>query len=183
MILQLIHLFFPVGIILLIVIGLTALNFMLRIELYFGIIPRSIGITTVPRWFLSWAVHGDKNHLFQNIIAFLPLLVIYFVMLQQDISLFFYIVLAQSVATWGLGSSKYYYIGASGVIYALFGYIVAYVWQDHSTSLQWIAAILVFLTMGVNMFYGLVKVEKNVSSLAHLLGLLSGAFVQYITHH
>jgi hypothetical protein len=53
-------------------------------------------------------------------------------------------------------------------------------WQDHSTNIQLLAAVLVFLTMGINMFYGLIKVEKNVSSLSHLLGLLSGVFVQYL---
>lgn len=183
MISTIIHLFFPVGLVLMLVLGLTWLNFILRIEAYLGVIPRNFGVMTISRWFLSWGVHADKMHLFQNLMAFIPLLCIYFVFLQQELSLFFYIVLAQSVATWLIGSSKYYYIGASGVIYALFGYIVAYLWQDHSTNIQLLAAVLVVLTMGINMFYGLIKVEKNVSSLSHLLGLLSGVFVQYLNQN
>lgn len=182
MLLQLTNLFFPVGLVLLIVLGLSFINFLLKIEVHFGIIPRKLGLTTVARWFLSWGVHADKNHLISNLMSLLPLIVIFFVLLDQSLSIFFYVVIAQSVATWIFGSSKHYYVGASGVIYALFGYIVTYVLMDHTTYAQWIAAITVFLTMGLNMFYGLIKVDKDVSSLAHLLGLLSGVAVQYLNH-
>ena len=126
-------------------------------------------------------VHDSYGHLFANT---LPLLVFGAMLVARGVRYFlgvaFAVALLGGLALWAFGRSAAH-IGASGVVFGLFGFLVVRgLYERRLTSI----AITVFVTFtyGLSMLFGLVPVAGRVSWEGHLFGLLAGIVVARAAH-
>ena len=135
-----------------------------------GILPRTLkGLNGIP---LSPFLHASLLHIMMNTI---PLAVLGgFVMLngrQIFLEISIIIILASGTALWLFGRSSYH-VGASGLIFGYFGYLVLRAWYDRSLKSFVIAFVTVFLYGGI--MWGLLPTFSRISWEGHLFGLLAG---------
>jgi membrane associated rhomboid family serine protease len=138
----------------------------------FGIYPRDLqGLAGV----FSWVVlHADLTHLLINTT---PLLFMGFFVALRGPVLFIKITLTiwimAGLAVWVFGRPAIH-IGASGLVFGYFGFILAVAIYERSLFDLGVATLTMFYYGG--MFFGILPVEAFVSWESHLFGLLSGVF-------
>ena len=167
------------------VLGLVVLAWMVEIaDWVFGLIgipidalgihPREMfGLVGV---FLSPWLHGDWSHLANNSVAFLGL---GFLMVIAEGPRFlrttFLLVVISGLGTWLIGRGGSVHIGASGLIYGYFGYLLLRAWTERR-PLWIVVGIGVALFYG-GMLWGVLPTEEGISWEAHLCGFLGGLWL------
>ena len=135
-----------------------------------GILPRSLmGLRGIP---LSPFLHANLGHLLVNTLPFLVLgglVVLRGRRAFLGTSLF--IILCGGTAVWLFGRTAYH-IGASGLIFGYFGYLVARGWYDRSPWSILIALGTLFFYGGL--VWGVLPIDAYISWEGHLFGLLAG---------
>lgn len=147
------------------------------VELYFeldfsrwGILPRTAkGLVGV---FLAPLIHGDVNHLFNNSI---PLLVLGWALFYFYKSLAFRLILwsylLSGLYTW-ISARTNYHIGASGLVYALFGFLFISGFLRKYIPLISISFLVAFLYG--SLVWGILPWDKGMSWEGHFWGLFIG---------
>ena len=135
-----------------------------------GILPRTLeGLKGIP---LSPFLHASLIHIMMNTI---PLAVLGGFVILNGRRIFFeitvIIILVSGTALWLFGRSSYH-VGASGLIFGYFGYLVLRAWYDRSLKSFIIAFVTVFLYGGI--IWGLLPTFSRISWEGHLFGLLAG---------
>ena len=135
-----------------------------------GIFPRTIGgLIGIP---LSPFIHASVSHVVLNTIPFVVLGGILALRgLTTFLKISFLIVLLGGLGVWIFGRSSYH-VGASGLIFGYFGYLVARGWYDRKIGSIIIALVTLFLYGGI--LWGLLPTFYRVSWEGHLFGLLAG---------
>lgn len=144
----------------------------------YGIIPRtSYGLQGIP---VAPFIHHDLDHLLSNT---LPFLVLGGLVLLRGVVEFTFVFIVSTVTaglgTWLLGSSGQH-IGASGVVFGLFGYLVFRTAFDR----RWTSALItlgVAIAYGTSMTYGLVP-QEQISWSGHFFGFLGGLLAARIRY-
>lgn len=136
-----------------------------------GIVPRSWdGLDGIP---VAPLIHADFEHLIANT---LPLIVLGALVLLRGIAEFLFVTLISGlvagVGTWLFGSGDGQHIGASGIVFGLFGYLVFRFAFDRRISTA-IVALLVAIGYGASMVWGLVPQER-ISWSGHFFGFIGG---------
>jgi membrane associated rhomboid family serine protease len=136
-----------------------------------GIIPRTwIGLEGIP---VAPFIHGDLDHLLSNSI---PLLVLGALILLRGVSGFLLVVLVSvlvaGAGTWLFGSGDAQHVGASGVVFGFFGYLVFRTAFDRRISTA-IITLLVAGLYGTAMALSLVP-EERISWSGHFFGFIGG---------
>lgn len=135
-----------------------------------GILPRTVmGLRGI---FLSPFLHGNVNHLLVNTVPFLVLGGL--VALQGRrafLGVSVVVVVCGGVALWLCGRGGYH-IGASGLIFGYFGFLVARAWYDRSIGSILIALVTLFFYGGL--VWGVLPTDAFISWEGHLFGLLAG---------
>ena len=143
----------------------------------FGVVPRSFtglrGIIGMP-----W-LHANWDHLLDNTIALLGLGVIVILAEGRRFgTTTFILALISGIGTWliaDLGQAKSVHIGASGLVYSYFGYILARaIW---GRRLVWAVVGIVVAVVYSGMIGGVFPVGDHISWEAHLVGLLGGIWL------
>ncbi|MCL4111974.1 UNVERIFIED_CONTAM: hypothetical protein GTU68_008728 [Idotea baltica] len=141
----------------------------------YGIIPRDrSGLIGIP---LSPFLHGGFGHLISNTV---PLLVLGSLVLLSSTKQFLQvtatIVLVGGLGVWlfAIGRNECH-IGASGVVFGYFGYLVVRGYFERTIPSLIVAAIVIFM-YGGGMIFGMLPVTPGVSWEGHLFGFLAGAF-------
>jgi membrane associated rhomboid family serine protease len=146
----------------------------------FGIRAREVdglwGIVTMPFLHASW------SHLLSNTV---PLVAIGWVLLLSGLRVFGFVtgvsIVVGDFGTWLTSPSHTIVVGASGLVFAWLGYLLARAW--FSRRLKWIVTAVVLL-----MFFGallgslLPTVDSNVSWQAHLCGFVVGVACAWLLH-
>lgn len=136
----------------------------------YGIMPRTRGgLWGIP---LSPLLHGDWSHLASNT---LPLLALGGLVAARGARTLapaaLIIILLGGLGVWIAGRSAIH-IGASGLVFGLFGYLVALGWYERS-PLAIIVAIAVVAVYG-GIIFGALPQSGFISWEAHLFGLMAG---------
>ena len=135
-----------------------------------GILPRTLsGLRGIP---LSPFLHANLGHLLVNTVPFLVLGGL--VALQGRrafLSVSLIVILCGGIALWLFGRTAYH-IGASGLIFGYFGYLVARAWYDRSLPSILIALATLFFYGGL--IWGVLPTTTYISWEGHLFGLLAG---------
>ncbi len=135
-----------------------------------GILPRTLnGLKGIP---ISPFLHASIVHALLNTIPFAVLGG--FVILRGkrvffEISII--IILVGGTALWLFGRSSYH-VGASGLIFGYFGYLVFRAWYERNLKSFIVAFVTVFLYGGI--IWGLLPTFTHISWEGHLFGLLAG---------
>jgi membrane associated rhomboid family serine protease len=150
---------------------IKSIEIALDIQLFeLGVYPRTLeGILGI---FFSPLLHADIFHLLSNSIpiAIMGILLI-LVYRKYALDVFVLIYLFSGIALWLVGRSSYH-IGASGVVYGLFGFIFFIGLFLNQNSSMLVSTALFFLYGGI--FYGIFPDRPEVSWEAHLTGLFVG---------
>ena len=137
---------------------------------YLGIDPRSI--TGLPGILLSPLIHHGIEHVAMNTVPILILGLLMSVKYNQHlfrISLF--IIIFGGLAVWLLGRPSLH-VGASGLIFGYFGFLLAGGLYGRNVGSLLIAVITVLLYG--SMIWGILPLQPYVSWEAHLFGFISG---------
>ena len=142
----------------------------------FGILPlREIGLKGI---LFSPLIHGSWAHLFANTV---PLY------LLTAMTLFFYrriafpafiaIYLMSGLFTWLLPFQNAWHVGASGLIYGLWGFVISNGILRRNFKSIALALLVVFYFGG--MLFGILPGDAGVSWQGHLAGLVAGIFASF----
>jgi len=153
------------------------------IELYFdtsfvrfGILPREFsGLKGV---LLAPFIHGDWNHVFNNS---LPLLILGWAMFYFYRSLAPKVILLSfllaGLYTW-ISARTAYHIGASGLVYALFGFLFISGFLRKYIPLVALSPLVAFLYG--SLIWGILPWDKSISWEGHFWGLLIGLILAVV---
>lgn len=141
----------------------------------FGILPRApehwYGIMLAP------FLHGSAAHYASNIV---PLLVLSFFVMQHGMLRYLLVTLAvilfSGALVWLLARPAIH-VGASGLIYGYFGFLVVAGFVSREFKLVVIAILVWFLYGGI--VYGILPSLPHISFESHLFGFLVGCVVGY----
>lgn len=137
----------------------------------FGVIPRRpSGLWGI---FFMPFLHGGLAHLAANT---LPFLILGWLVLLRRTMDFVWVTALTMVITgaglWLLGSPRVIYIGASGLIFGYFGFLLLRGYFERSAQSLLISGLVVIFYGGL--LLGILPQRPGISWEAHLLGLLSG---------
>jgi len=142
-----------------------------------GIRPRTVdglqGILFAP------ALHSNFSHLMANTV---PLLVLGWFVLLRGFKTFAVVtvtvILVSGLGTWLTGATNSVHIGASGLVFGYFGYLLLNSWFERSlASVLW--AVLVFLLYG-SLIWGVLPQGNGISWQGHLFGFIGGGVAAYL---
>lgn len=141
-----------------------------RSLLPFGIFPRTLqGLAGIPA---SPFLHANPIHAAANT---LPLLVLGALVSLRGVRTWFiaslFIVFAGGAGVWLLGRPSYH-VGASGLVFGYFGFLVARGWYERRLSSLAVAVLTVLLYGGL--IFGILPTRWYVSWESHLFGLIAG---------
>ncbi|MGB0778154.1 MAG: rhomboid family intramembrane serine protease [Flavobacteriaceae bacterium] len=143
---------------------------------YLGIDPRkAIGLRGL---IFAPLLHGSVKHLFNNSVALFVLInaLFYF---YRDIALrvFLLSLLFSGLGTWIFGRSNIH-IGASGLVYGLFGFIIVSGLLRKNYRLMALALALIFWYGGL--FWYLFPIEEHISWEGHSSGFACGVLLAFL---
>jgi len=136
----------------------------------YGLRPRSLGgLLGIPTVVF---LHGDLSHLFNNSI---PLLMLGILLrsygLKHFINITVALILLSGFLTWIISTSDLI-VGASGLVFAYFSYLIAKAVKD-KTPITILIAGVVILTYG-GLLFSLGHVQEGISWAGHFCGFVSG---------
>jgi membrane associated rhomboid family serine protease len=148
----------------------------------FGLIPRNFASLTgiVTHFF----VHGSFNHILSNTLSFLVLSLLLFTGYRKiAFGVFFNLLLSTGTILWLIGRNiengkTVYHIGASGVIFSLFGFLLLSGLIRKNKPQMALSALVIFL-YGY-LVWGIFPIEKQISWDGHLSGLLGGLIFAFL---
>lgn len=151
--------------------AIQILNFLLGYQLnQFGILPRSpmglTGLITAP------FLHGSFTHIILNSVPFFVLsLLVLMNGLNRYLNVTFMLAVFGGLAVWVFARPGYH-VGASGLIFGYFGYLLSYGIFNRK-FMDLLIAIVVFVAYG-GMVWGVLPMKTWVSWEAHLFSMLVG---------
>jgi membrane associated rhomboid family serine protease len=141
----------------------------------FGLVPRHlaglIGIATMP------FLHGNLAHLLANTVPLAVLLGLMVLTRPRPWSTMITLTLVSGAALWLFGRDALH-IGASGLIYALMGFLLMAGLLERRL-MSAVVALFIGLTYGTAIIGGILPGTPGVSWEGHLFGLLAGAVVAW----
>ncbi len=144
---------------------------------HLGIMPRSLtglrGIVFAP------FLHGSIQHLLSNL---LPFIVLSWLVASEGVRRYAWVAglvcLLGGLLVWSFGRSNIH-VGASGLIFGLWAYLLARAWYQRSIACVMIALLVLAAYSGL--VFGFVPVA-GVSFESHIAGALAGICVAWLMH-
>lgn len=141
----------------------------------FGVYPRSL--SHLPYIFIAPFLHGTPSHLMAN---FIPLLLFMWLSMQWGKRTFL-IATASALIIGGLGvwifGRSATHIGASGMVYGYFGFLVLAGFKSKKVKYLLISIIVAIVYGG--MLVGILPTSRFISFEYHLFGFLGGLFAAW----
>ena len=139
----------------------------------YGIVPRTMdGLWGIP---LAPFLHGGFGHVLSNTV---PLLLLGGLVAargwQTLLGVTLFVVLLGGAGVWLVARSASH-IGASGLVFGYFGYLVARGWYDRRIVSILIAVVVIVVYGGL--IFGVLPTDSRVSWEGHLTGLIAGVIV------
>ncbi len=141
----------------------------------FGVFPRKlsglIGIVSSP------LIHGDFNHLFNNSI---PLLILgsamFYFYKEVAFKVSIWIYLMVGIWTW-VSAREAYHIGASGVLYGIFSFLMISGFIRKNTNLIALSFAMIFLYG--SLVWGIFPIDVKISFEGHMWGFVAGVVLAF----
>lgn len=143
----------------------------------YGVRPRSIeGLAGI---FLAPLLHGSFAHLAANTV---PLLVLgWFILSTRKLPNFIIIsiitIFVAGLGTWLIAPRASVHIGASGLVFGYFGFLLAIAYFEKSLQAFALAVVVIFLYG--SMIFGVLPRNDGISWQSHLFGFFGGGTAAY----
>ena len=136
-----------------------------------GVVPRTWGgLWNIP---IAPFIHGDFDHILSNTV---PLLVLGALILMRGVIEFVFVVFVTTFVsgfgTWLFGEGNTEHVGASGIVFGFFGYLVFRIAFDRKLS-SGLIALGVAIAYSSAMMYSLIP-EEQISWSGHFFGFVGG---------
>lgn len=163
-------------VIMLVCLGLLLINSFINVN-FWGIAPREMnhlsGILFAP------FLHGDWSHLLSN---FFPFVIFSSLIGLHSLKRFWIVFILSVVSTgtlvWLFARGQSIHIGMSGVVYAMWGYLIVYGFRKkHFRDI--LISVLVLVLYG-GLVFGVLPNSPNISYESHLFGALAGGGIGYL---
>ena len=143
----------------------------------YGVQPRTVdglrGILFMP------FLHRGFGHLLANTI---PIIILgWLVMVRRTADIFLVAavtILVSGLGVWLFGGSNSIHVGASGLIFGFFGFLLARAYFERSLAAI-VLAVVVFLLYG-GIIWGVLPGQNGVSWQGHLFGFMGGVLAAYL---
>ncbi len=165
------------------VLGCTLDSFGIRHCLLdsFGVRPRTI----TGLWGILWApfLHGGFEHLFANTAPLLILgsIIILSRPLKDFFKVSFIVTIISGFGTWLIAPPGQVHLGASGLIFGYFGFLVLSAYFERSCRAIVIALVVLLLYSGI--VWGALPQGNGISWQTHLFGFIGGGVSAYLIYH
>ena len=147
----------------------------------FGIVPRTLDVGSMIGIFASWTMHDNVPHLLGNTVVLLQILFLFGLFENNVYRTIFKLIVGSGIMTWLLGSPLTIHIGASGLCFAMLGFMIG----GAVFARRW-GYLLACLVMGAGYWLtikqGLMP-QQDTSFAAHFGGLCAGLFLGASSRH
>lgn len=144
----------------------------------FGVRPR----TLAGLWGILWAplLHGSFRHLIANTgpLLILGSIVMLSRRLRDFFTISFIVTLIGGLGTWLIGPRYSIHLGASGLIFGYFGFLLLSAYFERSCRAIAIALVVLLLYSGI--IWGVLPQGGGISWQTHLFGFLGGGVAAYV---
>jgi membrane associated rhomboid family serine protease len=148
----------------------------------FGIIPRMLAVRSFVGIFLSPLIHANFSHLISNSLPLFFLLTALMLSYRKFASKVIVLsIFGGGILVWLFARGEASHIGASGLIFALIGFLLSNVLFRRDFRSFLVAVVVGFLYGGA--IWGILPSDPNVSWEAHLFGFLTGIYLAFKTRH
>ena len=147
----------------------------------FGIVPRTLDLGSMIGVIASWTMHGNFAHLMGNTFILLQILFLFGLFENNAYRTILKLIVASGMATWVIASPLTIHIGASGLCFAMLGYMIG----GTVFARRW-GYLLACIVMGAGYWLtikqGLMP-QPGVSFAAHFGGLCAGLLIGANSKH
>lgn len=146
-----------------------------------GIIPRSLELSSLIGVAASWTMHGSFGHLLGNTLVLVQILFLFGLFEQRAYRTVWVLIIAAGLMTWGLGSPFSIHIGASGLAFAMLGFMIG----GAVFARRWgylIACIIMGTGYWLTIKQGLIP-QSGISFAGHFGGLCAGLLIGSNSKH
>ena len=160
----------------------------------YGIKPRTFSFSTLYSLSMHWTMHSNCEHIRNNTLFLIQLMIPFIIFEQQPIKRCIQLILIAGIFTWMFGSPNTNHVGASGLVFALIGYILMtgiitlYClfrnnhWHERVKGLVYFG-LSVFAILELkylhSIWHGIFPESNNISIAGHLGGLIGGMLIAY----
>lgn len=150
-----------------------------KLNILLAIRPRTFSLNQIFSILGSWIPHVSYTHIINNSIVLFGLALSIAIIENKPFKLIWILIPLSGLFTWILGGSHTAHVGASGLVFAMFGYVMSSL--IIARKWRYLFPVLFFLAYyGLNyissFFHGLIP-SQFVSFSAHFGGLLAGVAV------
>lgn len=147
----------------------------------FGIVPRTLDIGSMIGVFASWTMHGNFSHLLGNSLTLMQILFLFGLFENNAYRTILKLIVASGIMTWIIASPLSIHIGASGLCFAMLGYMIG----GAVFARRW-GYLLACIVMGAGYWLtikqGLMP-QQGISFAAHFGGLCAGLLLGANSKH
>ena len=147
----------------------------------FGIVPRALDTGSMIWVFASWTMHCNFSHLIGNTLTLLQILFLFGLFENNAYRTVLKLIVASGLVTWVIGSPLSIHIGASGLCFAMLGYMIG----GAVFARRW-GYLLACIVMGTGYWFtikqGLMP-QQGISFAAHFGGLCAGLLLGANSKH
>lgn len=141
-----------------------------------GIVPRDVG--GLRGIFLAPLLHGGFGHLAANTLPFLALgLLVRLRHSRQFVAVSLIIIAVSGLGTWLFGPPHTVHIGASGLIFGYFAFLLVAAYYERSPGALGLALLVIVFYGGL--LWGALPQGNAISWQGHLFGLIGGGLAAY----
>lgn len=147
----------------------------------FGIVPRAVDVGSMIGVFASWTMHGNFSHLLGNTLTLLQILFLFGLFEKNAYRTVLKLIIASGLVTWVIGSPSSIHIGASGLCFAMLGYMIG----GAIFARRWgylVACIIMGTGYWLTIKQGLMP-QQGISFAAHFGGLCAGLLLGANSKH
>lgn len=147
----------------------------------FGIVPRELSVPSFIGILASWTMHANLAHITGNSLVMAQVLFLFGVFEKKAMMTIVFLIVGSGLFTWVFGSSNSLHIGASGLAFAMMGYMIG----GALFARRW-SYLIACVALGVGFWLVMLSnlmPQVGVSFAGHLGGLLTGIGVGASTRH
>lgn len=147
----------------------------------FGIVPRAVDVGSMIGILASWTMHGNFSHLLGNTLTLLQILFLFGLFEKNAYRTVLKLIIASGLVTWVIGSPSSIHIGASGLCFAMLGYMIG----GAIFARRWgylVACIIMGTGYWLTIKQGLMP-QQGISFAAHFGGLCAGLLLGANSKH